>query len=186
MPIKLHRIKRWEPLILLAVMWAIFICNFLLPINLNHLGIQARTSSGLIGIVFAPFLHSNLVHLASNTLPFLVLGSCVRLYGRRTFWFTTIFSALGGGFLIWLFSNKGIVIGASGLVFSYLSFLIVYGIYKRSKMSITIGLFALIFYGGLFLSLLRLSPHISWIAHFAGALTGGIVAYYIAKVRLTP
>ena len=34
----------------------------------------ADTSSGLRGIIFAPFIHANMFHLIANTVPFAVLG----------------------------------------------------------------------------------------------------------------
>ena len=58
----------------LAVFWAVFVVNSLLGGALLSLGVIPRTTVGLRGILFAPFLHGSLNHLVANSIPFLALG----------------------------------------------------------------------------------------------------------------
>ena len=54
---------------LVAIMWVVEILDQLVfSGQLNTFGIIPRTSIGLRGIVFAPFLHLNFAHLLGNTI----------------------------------------------------------------------------------------------------------------------
>lgn len=171
----------YEPLLLLGIIWAVYLIDFILPGSLVTFGIQPRTISGLFGIVTSPFIHGSFYHIVSNSLPLLILGSVVRIHGVSLFWSLTIFTILVGGIITWLASSSGYVVGASGLIFGYWSFLIVYGFMKRSLISLLTSVFVIIFYGTLFFSLFKFYPHISWIGHFAGAFSGFIMATKFIK-----
>src|SRR5947209_7587456 len=104
-----------------GAMWAIQLLNLLPFVWLDRFGIQPRTLRGLVGILFAPFLHAGVGHLIANTIPFLILGGIVLLGGRRLFWNVTGFVILAGGLGVWLFAGSHTNhIGASGLIFGYL------------------------------------------------------------------
>lgn len=164
---------------LLAVMWAVEIIDFLFPFwHLDHLGIIPRHSSGLFGIVAAPFLHGGFSHLAANSIPFLILGGIVMLGERGVFWAVTIFVTVVGGFGVWLLAPGGTVhIGASGLIFGYLGFLISRGLFERSPLWIAIGFGLLIAYGGMIFGILPGQPGISWQGHFFGFVAGILSAW---------
>ena len=169
---------KFEPLNLLVIIWCVFFINFLLPINLNQFGISPRTIEGLAGILFMPFLHKDLIHLVSNSLPLVLLASLIRWYGKKVFWYSTLFISGFSGMTIWLLSPPGLTIGASGLVFGYWSFLITLGFSTRSFKTIGISLLVIITYGSLIFSFFRFSTNISWIAHFSGAVAGFLLAFY--------
>ena len=166
----------YEPFLLLTLIWVVFIVDFLLPIKIVHFGIQPRSLSGLFGILTSPFIHGSFFHIMSNSLPLLILGAIVRIHGPKLFWSLTLFVILLGGFITWIFSSSGYVVGASGLIFGYWSFLIVHGFIHRSLVSLAISLIVIVFYGTMFFSLFKFYPHISWAGHFAGALSGFIAA----------
>src|SRR6476661_6646200 len=97
----------------MGAFWGVFVVNTLLGGALNSLGVIPRTTIGLRGILFAPFLHANLNHLVANSIPFLVLGWLVMLRDSRHFLPVTLFAALGAGMFAWLFGAPGSVhIGA--------------------------------------------------------------------------
>ena len=56
-----------------GIIWCVFIVGLVLPFPLESFGVTPRTLRGLIGIPAAPFLHANLAHLISNTIPLTVL-----------------------------------------------------------------------------------------------------------------
>jgi membrane associated rhomboid family serine protease len=164
---------------LLGAMWVVKILDLLPFLHLAHHGIHPRTVSGLPGIVTAPFLHANFAHLALNSLPFIILGGIVLLSGVRVFWGVTIFVTMIGGLGVWLFSQKFTNhIGASGLIFGYLGFLLARGVFEKSWTSILIACAILIGYGGLLLGILPLRTGVSWQGHLFGFLAG------IAAARL--
>ena len=141
---------------LTGTMWALEILDLLPFAHLDRFGIQPRSLSGLLGIVCAPFLHAGFGHLLANTLPFLVLGGIVLLGGSRIFWGVTLLVTLMGGLAVWLFAPKFTNhIGASGVIFGYLGFLMARGFFEGSVRWILIACAIFVLYGGL---LVRRAP----------------------------
>src|SRR3954447_8042468 len=91
------KVRVGVPLAFVAVMWLVEGANLVTHDALDVYGIRPRTIAGLWGILFTPFLHANLAHLVSNTVPFLVLGWLVALRRVRDFWFVTALVMLAGG-----------------------------------------------------------------------------------------
>ena len=153
-------------------MWAAFYLKILLGLPLSFFGILPRTFQGLIGILTAPLIHGDILHLISNTIPMLFLGAVLFFfYGQiggqvffRAYFWTNI--------LVWLFARPANHIGASGVVYAIAFFLIFFGFFRRDFMSIFISLVVIILYGGVFYGVLPTDPRVSWESHFAGALVG--------------
>lgn len=161
---------------MLGAFWLTFAVNFLLGGALTGFGIVPRTTDGLLGILFAPFLHGTLNHLIANTVPFAALGWMVMWRDARHFLPVTAFAMLGAGLMAWTLGAPGSVhIGASGVVFGYLGFLLLAGVYTRSVSSLVLSLVTAVLWGGLVLGIAPSQPGISWQAHLGGFL-GGIVA----------
>ncbi len=161
---------------MLGAFWLTFAVNFLLGGALTGFGIVPRTTDGLLGILFAPFLHGTLNHLIANTVPFAALGWMVMWRDGRHFLPVTAFAMLGAGLMAWTLGAPGSVhIGASGVVFGYLGFLLLAGVYTRSVSSLVLSLVTAGLWGGLVLGIAPSQPGISWQAHLGGFL-GGIVA----------
>lgn len=160
----------------LGAFWVAFVVNAMLGGALNQFGVIPRTTDGLRGILFAPFLHGNLNHLVANTIPFLALGWMVMLRDARHFLPVTLFSMLGAGLMAWTLGAPGSVhIGASGVVFGYLGFLLLAGVYTRSFLSLVLSLVTAVLWGGLVLGIAPGQAGISWQAHLGG-FVGGILA----------
>lgn len=140
-----------------------------------------RTLHGLRGILFAPFIHANTAHLVANTVPLIVLGWLVLLRDARHFIPVTLLSMLGAGLCAWLLGAPGSVhIGASGVVFGYLGFLLLAGWFARSLASIAISVLVTVAWGGLVLGVLPGQPGISWQAHLGGFIGGALAAKWLA------
>ena len=157
----------------LTAMYIMFVATWLSHGALLSLGIIPRNVLGLRGILFAPFLHGSLAHLLANTIPFAILGWLVMLRESRHFTYVTVASMIGSGVLAWLIGASGSVhVGASGVIFGYLGFLIFSGWYSRSLMSVTLSILAVFFWGGLLYSVLPGEAGISWQAHLGGFIGG--------------
>ena len=158
---------------LLGAMWVIEILDHLPFVQLDHFGIRPRSIAGLMGIVCAPFLHAGFAHLLANSFPFVILGGIVLLGGRAVFWRITIFVTLAGGLGVWLlagrFTNH---IGASGLIFGYLGFLLARGWFGKSLPWMIGAGVILVAYGGLLAGVLPGSAGVSWQGHLFGFLAG--------------
>ncbi|NJP08201.1 MAG: rhomboid family intramembrane serine protease [Leptolyngbyaceae cyanobacterium RU_5_1] len=149
--------------------------GFYLRGGLDQYGIIPRNLIGLRGILFAPFLHSGLGHLIGNTLPFITLGWIIMLRETSDFFVVSIISALVSGLGTWLFGAPGVHIGASGVIFGYLGYLLLRGYFERSAIAIAVSLFVGVLYGSLIGGLLPFQNGISWEGHLFGFL-GGIVS----------
>jgi len=160
----------------LGAAWLTFAATALSGGALLSFGIIPRTAVGLRGILFAPFLHANLNHLISNTIPFVVLGWLVMLRDSRHFGRVTLAAMLGSGMCSWLFGAPGSVhIGASGVIFGYLGFLMVAGWYARTFGSVVLSVGVTIAWGGLVMGVLPTVPGVSWQGHLGGFI-GGVLA----------
>ncbi|MEO8193485.1 MAG: rhomboid family intramembrane serine protease [Gemmatimonadales bacterium] len=160
----------------LGAMWIVFIATWLTGGALLSLGIIPRTLLGLRGIVFAPFLHASLAHLLTNSIPFVLLGWLVMLRDSRHLFPVTVAAMVGSGLTAWLLGAPGSVhIGASGVIFGYLGFLMLAGWYARSVPSILLSILVTVVWGGLILGMMPGNAGISWQAH-AGGFIGGVLA----------
>lgn len=151
--------------------------------GLDQFGIIPRNLIGLRGILFAPFLHANLAHLIGNTIPFVTLGWLIMLGEISDFFVVSIISAVVGGLGTWLFGSPGIHIGASGVIFGYLGYLLSRGYFERKPLSIAMSLFVLVLYGSLLWGLFPLQYGISWEGHLFGFLGGVLSAKILARDR---
>ncbi len=171
------------PLLLLAIMWIAEAMDLILGGRFDSAGIDARDTDGLLGILFAPFLHGGFDHLLSNTLPVLVLGTLVATAGRALFWRVTATVILLGGLGTWLIAPPATTtIGASGLVFGYLGYLLVAGVRTRHWRDLLVGTVVLLVYGTLLVGALpwAVADNVSWQAHLTGAIAGGLAAWWFA------
>jgi membrane associated rhomboid family serine protease len=159
-------------------MWAVFFLSAALPVlHLTRHGVVPRTLSGLQGILFAPWLHAGLWHIAANTGGLLVLGWLCMWPRIANFWQATAGAMAGAGLCAWLFGAPySVHIGASGVVFGYAGYLVARGYYTRNILSIVVALFVVSSYGlSMLFGVLPLYPGVSWQSHLGGAL-GGILA----------
>ncbi len=172
-----------------ASIWIIFILNKIFFFtDFNQFGIRPRTVNGLLGIFFSPFLHLNWVHLISNTIPLLILTFVILQFYNKLYVRVSIFSIIAGGFAVWLFGRSETNhIGASGLIFAYIGFLLFSGIFRRSVKSIIIAVIIIILYGGALLQgIIPGQEGISWEGHLFGAIAGALAAWiYRKKYRNT-
>ena len=144
--------------------------------RLDGYGIHPRSEQGLWEIFTAPFLHGGWAHLISNTVPFFLLGVIVLLDGWRRWAVTSLVIVLASGATVWLISpSDSVTLGASGVIFGWLTYLLVRGFYTRAPGQIAMGAVVLLFYGGVLLGVLPTDSGISWQAHLGGAI-GGVLA----------
>lgn len=155
-----------------ALLWLIELLTLALGLDLTALSIFPRAPAGLTGILAAPLLHGSPTHLLANTAPLLVLGTAM-LYGYPkaarialpAIW-------LGTGAAVWLLARPSWHLGASGLVFGMLLFVLTLGVLRWDRRAIALSLAVLLLYGGMIWGVLPLDPRVSFESHLAGALIG--------------
>ncbi len=166
-----------------AVMWVVEVLDAVVfRHRLNMLGIRPRSISGLWGILFMPFLHGNFAHLIANTVPFVTLGWLIMLRETSDFLKVTVITMLASGLGVWVVGAPYTVhIGASGVVFGYLGYLLLRGYFERSLTAIGFSIVVAMLYGGTLFGLLPLQRGVSWEGHLFGFLGGVLAAYLLAK-----
>ncbi|WP_084531289.1 rhomboid family intramembrane serine protease [Nocardia miyunensis] len=147
--------------------------------GLDRAGIRPRSAVGLEGVAFAPLLHANWAHLMGNTLPVIVLGLLTLLTGIGRGLSATAIIWVVSGLGAWLISASGTTtVGASGLVFGWLLYLISRGLFARNVWQIVLGVVVGLLYGGILWGALPGQAGISWQAHLFGAL-GGLISGWV-------
>jgi len=170
---------------LLAGLWLLETVDQLAGESLDYYGIHARELDGLGGIATAPFLHAGWDHLISNSLPFWVLGFLVLLGGLARWLISSTISIVTSGLSAWLLTPADtVIVGASGLIFGWLTYLLARGIWSRSAGQILVAVGVLVVYGGLIWGVLPGDTGVSWQAHLGGAI-GGVLAAWLLHRRAT-
>lgn len=175
-----------------ALLYVVEIIDTVTGHRLDNDGIRPLQADGLWGILWAPLLHGGWPHLIANTVPALVLGFLMTLAGMGRFIAATAIIWLLGGFGTWLIGNIGAHcpyvgvhcttnhIGASGLIFGWLAFLIVFGFFTRTVWEIVVGVIVAVIYGGVLFGVLPGTPGVSWQGHLCGAVAGIAAAYVLS------
>jgi membrane associated rhomboid family serine protease len=144
-------------------------------------GIRPRRLDGLDGILWAPLLHQGWQHLATNTVPVLVLGFLALAGGVGQFIAVTATIWLVGGLGTWLTGSPGVHLGASTLIFGWLMFLLARGFFAHSAAQILLAVALFALWGGVLWGVLPGAAGISWEGHLFGALGGLIAAQLVAR-----
>jgi membrane associated rhomboid family serine protease len=168
--------------VFVVVLWVIEIVDAAMGNDLDQYGVQPRESDGLFGILFAPLLHGGWDHLSANTIPALVLAFLVLVSGIARGLLVTAIIWLVGGIGVWLVAPSNTVhLGASVLIFGWLVYLMVRGIFTRRAGEIILGMVLFFMYGGLLLGVLPGQPGISWQGHLFGAIGGALAAWLVGE-----
>jgi len=184
---------------ILVVTWGLNALNWLvLDRAMNWLGIRPRTLIGLLGIPFSPLLHRDLTHLFGNSISFLALGWLLLMRGKTDFWIVSIAAMLASGLGVWLFGRgqrhqlesdrlakiEIVHIGASGVIFGYLGFLLFGSLFDRNPLSLLLSMTVGVFYWNLLPGIFPKQPNISWEAHLFGFLGGILAAWFLPGFEL--
>lgn len=149
--------------------------------RLDDAGIEPRQLDGLDGIIWAPLLHADWAHLIGNVMVGAVLGYMLLLTKR--FLVVTAIVWVVSGLGIWLFSPPyTVTVGASGVIFGWLTFLLVRGIFNREIWQCVLGVVLFCIYGGVLWGVLpTVGGTVSWQGHLFGAIGGVLAAWWLAS-----
>lgn len=167
---------------MLGLMGLVSIINAVTAGTVNRMfGLIPRTADGAWGILLHPLLHANAAHLTMNAVGLLLIGGTVYLRSERDFWRVTALGIVVGGGATWLVGRPALHIGASGLVFAYLGYLLTTGWFDRKLTSVALSVGATVVWGSALLGLSPLQAGISWELHLFGLLGGVVGAWWRKK-----
>nr|WP_296136756.1 rhomboid family intramembrane serine protease [uncultured Tessaracoccus sp.] len=168
---------------LVALMWVLEAIDQVTWHSLDQYGVSPRRASELGDIFLAPWLHIGWGHLISNSVPFLVLGVLIYLSGSMRYLVTLLVTIVVSGLTVWLISPPySQTLGASGIVFGFLTYLLVRGLFTRSVSQILLSIVVFAVYGGVLWGVLPTQVGVSWQAHLGGAV-GGVLAAWLMHAR---
>lgn len=165
------------PLFFVLTLWLVFWYELHFHESLSHFGVYPREVFGLKGILFSPFLHGDLEHLANNSIALFVLLPILRYFYKEQSFLVLFLGILFSGLGTWLLGRPSYHIGASGLIYSLVSFIFFKGIFTKYYRLVALSFTIVILYGG---SVWYMFPHvkegISWEGHLAGFSVGLVLA----------
>ena len=165
------------PLFFVLSLWLVYWFEIRFHFNFVKNGIMPRELSGLQGVLFSPFIHSNLSHLYNNSIPLLVLLTALQYFYPRHSFKVICYGILFSGMLTWLIGRTSYHIGASGLIYVLVGFIFFKGIISRYFRLVALSLTVIVLYGGMIWYVLPdVDNSISWEGHLAGLISGVIFA----------
>jgi membrane associated rhomboid family serine protease len=174
------------PILMVLTIWLVFWFQVRVYFGVKYYGIEPQTLSGLRGILFSPFLHSNISHLYNNTIPLFVLSMALFYFYHKISWKIIIYGILLSGMLTWLIGRPGNHIGASGLIYVLVSFIFFKGVLAKHYRLIALSLLVVFLYGSMIWYVFPVKDNMSWEGHLAGLITGFIFAVIFRKQIAKP
>jgi membrane associated rhomboid family serine protease len=163
---------------IVLILFVVFYINVFLGGWMNTLGILPRTSWGLVGILFSPLLHGSTAHLMTNAISLFVLLFILFLYREYKADQTLVLIWILSGIGTWIIGRAQPHIGASGVIYGLVTYLIASAWWLRSWRTVIMAIGILFVYGGIFYGVLPQKGIISWEGHLSGAIAGIFVAGY--------
>jgi len=171
------------PTLFAALLWLIYLLQTAFNLPVQYLGIYPRTLRGLPGILTAPLIHGSIQHLLSNTVPLIVLGTIMFYFYRGIAFRIFCWVYLMTGLWVWAGARGGTAfhVGASGIIYGFVSFLFFSGIFRKDPRLLKISLLILLFYNGLVWGVFPLVESVSWESHLLGSIAGIVCAWFFRK-----
>jgi membrane associated rhomboid family serine protease len=174
------------PLCFLAVIWSVFLLGLKLHINLNWLGVLPRDVKGLPGIITSVFIHGDLDHILSNSLPLLILGMMLFYFYKKIAKQAFLWIWLISGIWLWIGGRNNsdypiYHIGASTLIYGLATFLFFSGVLRRHVQLMVVSAIVVFLYGSIMWGIFPFKEEISWEGHLFGAIAGVLVAFNYRK-----
>ncbi len=169
--------------VFVAALWLIEVIDTVGGNSLDQWGIHPRQGGEAVrGIALAPLLHHGWEHLAANSVPALILGFVGLIAGAGRFLFATAIVWVVSGVGVWLTGGTNtVVIGLSGVLFGWMTYLAARGLFTRRPLDLIVGVALMVLYGGMLWGVLPGQPGVSWQAHLWGAVGGVLAAILLGR-----
>ncbi|GIZ07372.1 rhomboid family intramembrane serine protease [Flavobacterium sp. UMI-01] len=166
------------PLFFVLSLWAVYWVQIRFDYDFVENGILPRTISGLQGVVFSPFIHSDLAHLYNNSLPLLVMLAALQYFYAKETFSVIVLGIICSGLGTWLIGRTSYHIGASGLIYVLFSFIFFKGIRTKYYRLVALSLTVILIYGGMVWYVFpKVDEMVSWEGHLAGFVSGLFLAF---------
>jgi membrane associated rhomboid family serine protease len=168
------------PLFFVFCLWFIYWIEIRFDFDFAENGILPRTFSGLQGVLFSPFIHSDMKHLYNNSLPLLVLLAALQFFYAKQSIAVISYGIFFSGIITWIIGRDNYHIGASGLIYVLVSFIFFKGIQTKYYRLVALSLAVIVMYGGMVWYVFpKVDETISWEGHLAGFITGFALSLFL-------
>ncbi len=174
------------PFLFVAICWLVEFIEFSGTVNFGKFGLYPRRIENLYGILTSPFIHDDWEHLINNSIPMFLLGVAIFYFYREVAWKLFLGAILITGLWVWVFARPSYHIGASGMVYSFASFVFFSGIFRKYYRLIALSLLVVFLYGSMIWGIFPIDYRISWESHLMGGLSGLLLAYFYRKIGPSP
>jgi membrane associated rhomboid family serine protease len=128
------------------------------------------------------FIHGDIGHIASNSIPILVLGMMLFYFYKKIARGAFIWIWIVSGIWLWIGGRNNPLhntyhIGASTLIYGLAAFLFFSGVFRKHVQLMFVSALVVFLYGSIMWGVFPLRPEMSWEGHLFGALAGVLVAY---------
>lgn len=170
------------PLLFVIVLWLVYWMQLHFGSRFVEWGVLPRTASGLRGVITSVFIHADIEHLTSNSLPLIVLGMMLFYFYKKIAPAAFLWIWLVSGLWLWIggrnsTQNPIYHIGASTLIYGLASFLFFSGVFRRHLQLMVVSALVLFLYGSIVWGVFPFQPQVSWEGHLFGSLAGILVAF---------
>jgi membrane associated rhomboid family serine protease len=170
------------PILFVVIIWLVYWIEINFGFNFNKYGVYPRTISGLKGIVFTHFIHSDTSHLFNNSIPILVLLTSLFTFYKEVAYKVLIIGGILTGLLTWVIARDSYHIGASGIVYLLFSFIFFSGIIRKHYRLIALSLIVIFLYGSMVWYVLPIKEGMSWEGHLSGFVVGILLSIFYRKI----
>lgn len=170
------------PFLFVSFCWLVFGLEAFNHWHLTSLGVLPRTAAGIPGIVSSVFIHGDITHIASNSIPLLVLGLMLFYFYRKIAIPVFLWIWLISGIWLWIGGRNNVShptyhIGASTLIYGLATFLFFSGVFRKHLQLMAVSAVVVFLYGSILWGIFPLKTEISWEGHLFGAIAGVMVAF---------
>lgn len=125
--------------------------------------------------------------MTANTGALLALLLMALTFNRKLSQIALLIILVVGGGLVWLLGSPQTVhIGASGVIFGLIGFLLFVGLFHRDLRALLTSVAVFLFYGGVLLGGFIPMAGVSWSGHIFGFLSGILAAWLTKPTRRRP
>ena len=173
-------------MLFVALCWIIQFTAESYRYDLRHWGVLPRDAAGLPGILTSVLVHGDYNHLASNSIPLLVLGLLLFFFYRRIAKASFFWIWLISGIWLWIGGRNSELhptfhLGASTLVYGLATFLFFSGVFRKHLQLMATSAVVVFLYGSIMWGIFPLKSDMSWEGHLFGAIAGVMVAFNYRK-----
>ena len=173
-------------MIFILLIWIVFWLQVRFFHGIKGFGIYPQTIEGLSGIVFSPFIHSDIEHLYHNSIPLFVLSMALFYFYRKISWKVLLYGILVSGFITWCIGRPANHIGASGLIYVLVSFIFFKGVFAQHFRLVALSLLVVFLYGSMIWYVFPVKEGMSWEGHLGGLITGFLFSLIFRKTIAKP